>query len=82
MGALGNRFHLKFLVYAHWSMSIRISQMKYHSIYVDQARYATSVVSKYLDTVTVKTSAKFYRTTFPYDMIFTKYDASTSDEQV
>ena len=56
--------------------------MKDHYIYVDQAVYAPSVVSKYLDTTTVKTSTNFYKTTFPYDMIFTKYDASTSDEQV
>ena len=56
--------------------------MKYHSISVDQARYATSIVTKYLDTATVKTSAKFYNTTFPYDTIFTKVDASTNDDQV
>ena len=49
---------------------------------MDQARYATSIVAKYLDTVTVKVSTKFYKTTFPADMIFTKEDVSTSDEQV
>ena len=32
---LGNRFHVNFLGYAHWFMSIRISQMKDHSISVD-----------------------------------------------
>ena len=63
-------------------MSIRISQTKYHSISVDQAIYATSVVEKYLDTVTVRASTQFYKTTLPSDMIFTKADASTSDEQV
>ena len=56
--------------------------MKDHSISVDHARYATSVVSKYLDTATVKVSTKFYKTTFPADMIFTKEDVSTSAEQV
>ena len=56
--------------------------MKDHSISVDQDRYATSIVPKQLDTATVKTSTKFYKTTFPYDMIFTKDDTSTSDEQV
>ena len=56
--------------------------MKYHSIYVDQARYATSIVTKYLDTVTVKASKRFYKTTLPSGMIFTKSDASTSDEKV
>ena len=49
---------------------------------MDQARYATSIVAKYLDTSTVKVSTKFYKTTLPADMIFTKEDVSTSDEQV
>ena len=39
-------------------------------------------MDKYIDTAIVKTSTKFYKTTFPYDMIFTKDDASTSDDQV
>ena len=68
---LGKSFHVNFLGYAHWFMSIRISQMKDHSISVDQAIYATSIVAKYLDTATVKVSKKFYKTTFPADMIFT-----------
>ena len=62
-------------------MSIRISQLKYHSISVDQARYATSIVAKYLDTATVKVSNKFYKITLPSYMIFTKEDVSTSDDQ-
>ena len=69
--SIGKRFHLKFLGYANWFMSIRISQMKDHSISVDQARYATSVVVEYLDTATVKVSTKFYKTTLPSDMILT-----------
>ena len=56
--------------------------MKDHYISVDQARYATSIVAKYLDTATVKVSTKFHKTIFPADMIFTKEDVSTSDEQV
>ena len=63
-------------------MSIIISQIKYHSISVDQARYATSIVAQYLDIATVKVSTKFYKTTLPDDMIFTKETLSTSDEQV
>ena len=63
-------------------MSIIISHMKDHSISVDQARYATSIVAKYLDTATVKVSTKFYKTTLPDDIIFTKEDASTSGKQV
>ena len=68
--------------YAHWFMSIRIFQLKDHSIYVDQARYATYIVAKYLDAATVKVSNKFYKTTLPSDMIFTKEDVSTSYEQI
>ena len=79
---LGNRFHVSFLVYAHWSMSIRIYQMKDNSISIDQARYVTPIVEKYLDTATVRASTKFYKTNLPYDMIFTKNDTSTIDEQV
>ena len=73
---------MNFLGFAHWFMSIRISQLKDHSISVDQARYVTSIVAKYLDTATVKVSNNFYKTTLPADMIFTKEDVSTSDEKV
>ena len=69
---LGKRFHVNFLGYAHWFMSIIISQLKDHSISVDQARYATSIVAKYLDTFTVKVITKFYNITLPADMIFYK----------
>ena len=51
---LGKILHINFLGYAHMCMSIRISQLKDYSISVDQARYAASVVAKYLDTETIK----------------------------
>ena len=79
MHTLVKRFHVNFLGYAQWFMSIRIFQMKDHSISVDLARYATSIVAKYLDIVTVKVSTKFHKTAFPADMIFTKEYASTSN---
>ena len=79
---LGKIFHVNFLVFSHWFMSISVSQIKDHSISVDQDIYATSIVVKYLYTATVKKSTKFYNTTLPYDMIFTKDDVFTSDEQV
>ena len=62
-------------------MSISISHIKDHSISVDQARYSTSVLAKYLNISTVKKSEKFYNTTFPSDAIFTNVDAYTGDEQ-
>ena len=72
MDTLGNRFHVNFLGYLHWVISIRISQLKEHYISVDQARYATFVVAKYIDTVTMKENSKSYKTNLPHDMIFTK----------
>ena len=61
---LGMRFHVNFLGYAHCFVSIRIPQMKHHSIYMDLARYATSIVAKYLDTAIVKTNTKFIKPLF------------------
>ena len=49
---------------------------------MDQARYAISIVAKYLDTATVTVSTKFYKTILPAEVIFTKEDLSTNDEQV
>ena len=43
---LGKIFHVNFLGCAHWFMSIIISQLKDHSISLDQTNYATSVVAK------------------------------------
>ena len=82
MDTIGKRFHVNFLGYAHWFMSIRISHMKDHSISMYQDRYSTSIVSKYLDTATVMVRKMFYKTTFTADMIFTKGDVSSSDEHV
>ena len=56
--------------------------MKDKYISVDQAIYATFIVAKYLNTATVKTSAKFYNTNLPNDMIFTKTYESSTDEHV
>ena len=72
---------MNFLGYAHWFMSIMISQIRGHSISEDQDRYATYVVINDLHTDTMKKS-KFHNTTLPHDMIFTKEYTSTSYEQV
>ena len=61
---LGKIFHMNFLGFSHWFMSIQISQMKNHSISLNQARYATSIVAKNLYNTTVKTSIKLYKTIF------------------
>ena len=55
--------------------------MKYHYIYVDQARYSTTIVAKNLDTSIVNAGKKLYKTTLPSDMIFTKDYTTTSDEK-
>ena len=76
---LGNIFHVKLLEYAHWFTSIRMSQLKDHSISLDQVRYATYVAENYLDTATMKDNPKFHNITLPNNIIFTKEYASTSD---
>ena len=43
---LGRILHVNFLGYAHWFMSISISQIQDYSISVDQARYDTSIIAK------------------------------------
>ena len=53
---LGKILHAKFLGYTHWLVSISISQLNDHSISVDQARYVTPAVEKYLGTSTIKES--------------------------
>ena len=73
---------MNFLGYAHLFMSIIISQLKDHYISVDQAEYATYVVVKYIYTITIKDNSKFHKTTLYHDIIFTKEDSSTIDEQV
>ena len=82
MDSLRNRFHVNFLGYAHWFLSIVISYIKEHYILVYQARYATSTVVEYLNTVTVNTSTTFYKFTLPSDIILTKAGASISYDQV
>ena len=58
---LGKILHVNFLGYAHWFTSIIISHLKDHSISVDRAGYATSIVAKYLDTATVTVATSFIR---------------------
>ena len=65
MDTLGKIFHVEIFVYAHWFMSIRVYHLKGYSVSMNQARYDTSVVAKYLDTDTVNTITTFYKTTFP-----------------
>ena len=69
LDTLGKIFHMNVLGYSHWFMSISTLHINDHSISVDQDRYATSIVYKYMDTATFKTSTKFYKTTLPsYDL--------------
>ena len=79
MDTLGKIFHVNSLGYSHWFTSIGLSQINDHSISVYQSRYATSGVTKYLDTATIKENSNFHKTTLTHDMISTKQYASTSD---
>ena len=63
---LVNIFHMNFQGYSNWFMSIIISQLKDHSISVDQSRYDTYFFAKYLYAATKKENSKFHKTTLPY----------------
>ena len=67
--SLGKIFCVNLLGYAYWFMSNIISHMKDHYISVYQARYATSIVTKYLDTSTGNKNTKFYKTNFTPDIL-------------
>ena len=71
MDTLGNIFYVGLLGYSHWLMSISITQLNDHYISLDKSIYATSVVSKYLYTSTIKENSNFLKTNLPHDMIFT-----------
>ena len=63
-------------------LSIRISQVKNNSISVDEARYSTSVVAKYLDTTTIKENSEFHKTTLTHDIKLIKEYLSIIDEKL
>ena len=67
---LGDRFHVTFLVFADLFMPTRISYMNDHSISVDQARYETSIVAKYLETATVEVSYLAWSTEMEWSFIY------------
>ena len=56
--------------------------MKDYYISVDQDRYSTSIVAKYLDTATVKASRNNFKTILPSNIIFTKANVHINDENV
>ena len=60
MGTIGKRFDVNFLGYAHLFVTIIISQLEDHSISLDQARYATYVVAKYLGTAIMKENSNVH----------------------
>ena len=80
MDTLAKRFRVKFLGYTHWFMYIKISQLRYHYISVNQARYDTYVVAMYLDTTSINIKkSKLHKTILLHYMIVSKEYASTSD---
>ena len=49
---------------------------------MDQTRYDTFVVIKYIETATTKENSDFHKTTLPNDILITKEYASTTDKKV
>ena len=57
------RLHVNVLGYGHYFMSNRISQLRDHGISVNQTRYASSAVGKYLYTDTIKENSMRHKIT-------------------
>ena len=80
MDTLGNILPVKFLGYVQWFIFIRISQLRDHSVSVNQARYAICVFGNDLETAAIKKNSMIHDTTLPHDIIFTKEYTSASDK--
>ena len=78
--AIGKRFDLTLMGQAHWYLATRISQAANFNITVDQSRYCTSVVKRYLEKAGCKNVTRFHNTPLPSDFVPTADDNSKDDE--
>ena len=77
----------RYSMWTSWDMHIGLCKsgflrLRTITFSVDQDIYNTSILAKYLDTYISKKSTKFYETTLPSDIIFTKDNVPISDYQV
>ena len=75
------RFNVVFQGTAHWYLSARIHQDNQNNITMDQARYAKSIVTRYLDGAGVKRINSANNTILPADFMPTVEDKAKTMEE-
>ena len=78
---LPERFNVVFQGTAHWYLSARIHQDNQNNITMDQARYAKSIVTRYLDGAGVKRINSAHNTILPADFMPTVEDKANTMEE-
>ena len=76
---LKTRFDLDLMGQAQWYLATRITQHANFDITVDQSRYCTSLVKRYLDKAGCKNITRVHVTPLPLDFIPTIDDLSTDE---
>ena len=79
--SLSDRFEVGFMGYAHWFLSLRISQDKNYNITVDQDRYARMLTRRHLGDVVIESKARKHDRTLPDGFVASKQDESKTEEE-
>jgi hypothetical protein len=66
---------------AHWYLATRITQLASYDIILDQTRYCSSIIKKYLDSVGCKNVSRKHTIPLPCDFVPTSEDCSETEEK-
>jgi len=78
---LSERFNLETKGQAHWYLATRITQLASYDIILDQTRYCSSFIKKYLDSVGCKNVSRKHTIPLPCDFVPTSEDCSETEEK-
>jgi hypothetical protein len=73
------RFNLELIGQAHWYLGTRINQLANYDIELDQSRYCTAIVKKYLDVAGAPKVDRAHSTPLPLEFIPTSDDCSADE---
>jgi hypothetical protein len=78
---LSERFNLETKGQAHWYLATRITQLASYDIILNQTRYCSSIIKKYLDSVGCKNVSRKHTIPLPCDFVPTSEDCSETEEK-
>jgi hypothetical protein len=78
---LSEQFNLETKGQAHWYLATRITQLASYDIILDQTRYCSSIIKKYLDSVGCKNVSRKHTIPLPCDFVPTSEDCSETEEK-